>query len=68
MWTTSPPAKSSAPICSPINEPSPPHTMCASGAYTTSTHMPRNSTIALNFMRPATEPVIIAEVIMAKAI
>src|SRR5689334_22422076 len=31
MWTTVPPAKSSAPICAP-SQPSRPHTMCASGS------------------------------------
>ena len=51
-----------------MSEPSPPHTMCASGAYTTSAHTARNATTAPKRMRPATDPVTIAAVIMAKAI
>ena len=43
MCTTSPPAKSKAPIMSPMSEPSPPHTICASGAYTTTTHTATNA-------------------------
>lgn len=68
MCTTSPPAKSKAPIMSPMSEPSPPHTICASGAYTTTTHTATNAHTAPNFMRPATAPVMMAQVIMAKAI
>ena len=68
MWTTSPPAKSSAPMTSPISEPSPPQTMCASGAYTTRDQATMKATTAPNRMRPATDPVTIAAVIMANAI
>ncbi len=52
----------------PISEPSPPHTMWASGAYTTTTHRAKNVHTAPNFMRPASEPVMMAAVIMANAI
>ena len=53
---------------SPINEPSPPQTMCASGAYTMGLLKVMNRAIAPNFMRPATEPVMMAHVIMQNAI
>ncbi len=68
MCTTSPPAKSSAPIISPMSDPSPPHTIWASGAYTASTHTATKAHTAPNFMRPATAPVMMAQVIIAKAI
>ena len=68
MCTTSPPAKSSAPIKSPTRLPSPPHTMCARGGYTSTVHATRNAHTAPNFMRPATAPVIMAVVIMQNAI
>ncbi len=50
-----------------MSEPSPPHTIWAKGAYTTSTHTATKAHSAPNFMRPATAPVMMAAVIMAKA-
>ena len=67
MCTTSPPAKSSAPMVSPTRLPSPPHTMWASGGYTTTVHTATNAHTAPNFMRPATAPVMMAVVIMQNA-
>ena len=55
-------------MTSPMSEPSPPHTIWASGAYTTSTQAATKAHTAPNFMRPATAPVMMAQVIMAKAI
>ncbi len=42
--------------------------MWAKGAYTTRTHTAMNAHTAPNFIRPATEPVMMAHVIMANAI
>ena len=62
MWTTVPPAKSSAPM-SPIQPP--PHTQWASGSYTSVAHRTANVRNALNFMRSAIAPAISAGVMIA---
>src|SRR5262245_50075020 len=60
--TTMPPAKSSTPIdCS---QP-PPHTQCATGMYTTSSHNAENSTHAENRIRSAKPPITSAGVMIA---
>ena len=68
MCTTSPPAKSSAPMMPPIRLLSPPHTMWANGAYATRDHRATNAATAPKRMRPATDPVMMAQVIRANAI
>ena len=52
----------------PMSEPSPPQTIWASGAYTTSDHTAIKAATAPKRMRPATEPVTMAQVMSAKAI
>src|SRR6266849_1504261 len=61
MCTTVPPAKSSVgnlPPSDAFRKPPLPHTMCASGAYTTRNHSVRKKAVPLNFMRSAVAPVI----------
>ena len=70
MCTTVPPAKSMALILAlafhtPFMKPSTPHTMCASGKYTTNIHSRMNSMIAEYFMRSAIAPTISAGVMIA---
>ncbi len=68
MCTTVPPAKSrvgNLPPSAAFRKPPLPHTMCASGAYTTRNHSTMNSTVPLNFIRSAVAPVISAGVITA---
>src|SRR5688572_3349407 len=60
-WTTVPPAKSHAPISA--SHP-PPHTQCASGAYTTTDQSEMNTRYAENRIRSTTAPEISAAVIM----
>jgi hypothetical protein len=62
MWTTSPPAKSLAPIA-PIQPP--PHTMWARGPYTISTQSVMKARYGPNFMRSAKAPIIRAGVLIA---
>ena len=64
--TTVPPAKSRAPRRN--SQPAGEKTQCAMGAYTTTTHSPRNQTHADHFMRSAIAPVISAGVITANII
>ena len=61
-----PPAKSSAPSAN--NQPVGAHTQWVTGAYTIKTHSAINTIQALNLIRSATEPLIIATAIMAKVI
>ena len=61
MWTTVPPAKSSAPI---FARKPPPHTQCAIGAYTTRAQSVMKVTYAENRMRSTTAPEISAAVMM----
>ena len=63
MWTTVPPAKSSAPR-SP-SQPSFAQTQWATGAYTMVTHATTNTTNAGNFIRSANAPMTRAGVIIA---
>ena len=72
MWTTVPPAKSSAPFChmkppfavsdasvAAFVMPSGPgqyHTMCAMGMYANVNHSTENSSTAENFIRSANAP------------
>ena len=63
MWTTVPPAKSSAP--KPSSQPPSAQTQWATGAYTMVTHKVVNTTKALNFIRSAKAPVIRAGVMIA---
>src|SRR5262245_48343068 len=70
MWTTVPPAKSMALIealafQTPFMNPSMPHTMCASGKYTTNIHAKRNAMMAEYFMRSAMAPMMRAGVMIA---
>src|ERR1051326_946663 len=68
MCTTVPPAKSSVgnlPPSAALRNPPLPHTICASGAYTTRNHSTMNNTVPLNFIRSAVAPVISAGVIIA---
>src|SRR6478672_12282697 len=70
ICTTVPPAKSIALIFAsafhtPFINPSTPHTMCASGKYTTNIHNVTNSRIAEYFMRSAIAPMISAGVMIA---
>ena len=62
MWTTVPPAKSSAPMA-PIQPP--PHTQWASGSYTRVLHNKPKIRKAENFMRSAKAPVMSAGVMAA---
>jgi hypothetical protein len=64
MWTTVPPAKSSAP--SSRSQPPGAHTQWASGAYTRNSHKVVNRAKAENFIRSAKAPVIRAGVMAAK--
>src|SRR5438105_4443977 len=64
MWTTVPPAKSSAPRCPAPRNP-PPHTQWATGEYTRIDHSVRSISHPENFMRSANAPVIRAGVMMA---
>jgi hypothetical protein len=66
MWTTVPPAKSSAPHVPPTMPP--PHTMWASGSYTSVAQSREKTTNALNFMRSANAPVMSAGVMTANII
>src|SRR5579863_2242239 len=63
MCTTVPPAKSS---CVAASQPEGSHIQCATGQYTTISHIPMNHIIAENFMRSANEPQIRAGVMIAK--
>src|SRR5260370_4042459 len=68
MCTTVPPAKSSVgnfPPSEAFSSPPLPHTMWASGAYTTRNHSVRKSTVPLHFIRSAVAPVITAGVMIA---
>src|SRR5271154_2782512 len=68
MCTTVPPAKSKVgnfPPSDAFRNPPLPHTMCASGAYTTINHNIRNKIVPLNFIRSAVAPVISAGVMIA---
>src|SRR2546422_734491 len=60
MWTTVPPAKSIASIplawFHALRNPPLPHTMCAIGQYTPSSHSTENTTIDENFIRSAYAP------------
>src|SRR5260370_17268445 len=58
MCTTVPPAKSKHGNLPPLEfrKPPLPHTMCASGAYTTNNHTIKNTTVPLNFMPPPPPP------------
>ena len=49
----------------PFMNPVGPHTMCASGKYTTNIHSAMNHMIAVNFIRSAIAPTINAGVMMA---
>src|SRR5688500_5662502 len=60
-WTTVPPAKSHAPRSA--SQP-PPHTQCASGAYTTTDHREMNITYAENRIRSTMAPEMRAAVMM----
>ena len=64
MCTTVPPAKSSAPHTLPTSPPVP-HTMWASGSYTSVAQSREKTRKALNFMRSANAPVMSAGVMMA---
>src|SRR6476659_151688 len=66
MWTTVPPAKSSAPRRN--SHPAGEKTQCATGVYTMSAHSPTNHTHAENRMRSAMAPVMSAGVMMANII
>ena len=66
MWTTVPPAKSSAPRRN--SHPAGENTQCATGVYTSSAHSPTNQNQAENFMRSAIAPVISAGVMIANII
>src|ERR1051325_2990952 len=73
MCTTVPPAKSIARIAAPafhtpFIRPSAPHTMCASGMYTTSIQIATNAITAEYFMRSAIAPTISAGVMIANII
>src|SRR3990172_4516019 len=63
MWTTVPPAKSSAPRA--LSQPPVPHTQWATGSYTRVAHSRVKMRKVLNLMRSAKAPVIRAGVIMA---
>ncbi len=63
MWTTVPPAKSSAPSLN--SHPSGCQTQCARGLYTKIAHNTVNITYALNFIRSATAPVMSPTVMIA---
>jgi hypothetical protein len=70
MWTTVPPAKSTARMPAlafqtPFMNPSAPHTMCASGKYTTNIQIAMKAMMAENFMRSAMAPTISAGVMIA---
>src|SRR4051794_3621889 len=65
MWTTAPPAKSSAPMSASTP---PANTQWATGPYTTTNQMEMNTAYALNFSRSAVAPVISAGVMMANVI
>src|SRR5207244_6568738 len=66
MWTTVPPAKSSAPIF--LSQPPSPHTQWASGSYTSVAQSRTNRMNAENFFRSAKAPVMSAGVMMANII
>ena len=63
ICTTIPPAKSSTPS---LPSQPPPHTQCATGAYTSVSHRALNSSMAENFIRSAKAPTTSAGVMMAK--
>src|SRR5205823_5340336 len=70
MWTTVPPAKSidlmaALAFQTPFMRPSMPHTMWASGKYTTNIHSTMKAITAEYFMRSAIAPTIRAGVMMA---
>ena len=71
MWTTVPPAKSSALMAAsllsgPHIKPVVDQTMWANGKYTANIQMVTNRSTAMNFMRSAMAPMIKAGVMMAK--
>ena len=72
MWTTMPPAKSTAftlapaVLPMPLNAPPFPQSMCAAGKYTTNIHSTLKSITARNFIRSATAPIVSAGVMIAK--
>ena len=66
MWTTVPPAKSSAPRLR--SQPPVPHTQCASGSYTKVAHRRMKTMNVENFLRSANAPVIRAGVMTANII
>ena len=66
MWTTVPPAKSSAPSWN--SQPTGANTQWAMGAYTRTSQAPRKTTQARNFIRSAMAPVMRAGVMMANII
>src|SRR5258707_7226610 len=68
MCTTVPPAKSSVgnfPPSAAFSNPPLPHTMCASGAYTTRNPSARKRTDPLYFIRSGVAPVISADVMIS---
>ena len=67
MWTTVPPAKSRAPSPTSLIQP-PPHTQCATGAYTRVTHITRNMRYVVNLKRSTNAPVMSTGVMMANII